>query len=158
MRLFDIPESKHYEYSCKEDDLPSGIDFSESIGIAAEDLKAKVLTIGWLGEVFRIFQDGPELYAINEEYLKPFAGGLSYIKYHRRQMQTTGGGFILGINVGLGLQAIICPSRLHINEAFAEEFEEVAHALKYMGRTFPKKEYEPQPPAEKLQQTLVLVE
>ena len=135
LRLFDVPESKRDDYYCKYEDLPSGIDFSDGLGIDGDGVKDLTATIGWLGESYRLFQDGRELYAINEAYLAPFAGDLSYIKYHRRDMK--GGGFLLGVNVGLGLQAVIYPAFLHRQDIFTEGIQEIAEAFLFMQRNYP---------------------
>ena len=136
LRLFDIPESKHTDFYCTTDDLPTGIDFSDAINEESEEIKAKVITIGWLGEVFRLFMDGTELYAVNDMYLAPFAGDTAYLRYHRREMQ--GGGFLLGINVGLGLQALICPYHIHKQDPFMSEILEITEALLFMQRNYPR--------------------
>ena len=150
LRLFDVPESKRDDYYCKFEDLPSGIDFTDGPGVHGDGVKSKTATIGWLGESFQLFEDGNELYAINEVYLAPFAGDLSYIKYHRREMK--GGGFMLGVNVGLGLQAVICPSFLHRQEIFTEGILEIAEAFLFMQRNYPTPSGAEEQPADGLEQ------
>ena len=150
LRLFDVPEGKRDDYYCKFEDLPEGIDFSDALGVNGDGLKAKTATIGWLGESFQLFQDGAELYAINEMYLAPFAGDTSYIKYHRREMK--GGGFLLGVNVGLGLQAVICHSPLHRQEIFTEGMLEIAEAFLFMQRNYPTPSGAEKEPADGLEQ------
>jgi len=134
LRLFDVPESNRYDYFCKHEDLPSGIDFANETGVSGKDLKEESATIGWLGKSYRLFKDGAELYYINEIYLAPFAEDYNYVKFHRREMK--GGGFLLGINVGLELQALICPSFLHRQETFVETIGEISKALFYMQGNF----------------------
>ena len=135
LRLFDVPESKHTDYFCKYTDLPQGIDFTDETGINSPELKTHTATIGWRGQSFQLFIDGSELYAINEEYITPFAGDLSYIRYHRREMKV--GGFLLGINVGLCLKAVICPSFLHRAEVFTENIRAISDAFLFMQRNYP---------------------
>lgn len=136
LRLFDIPESKHTDFYCTAEDLPTGIEFSDAIGAENEGVKDKSITIGWLGEVFRLFMYEKELYAINEMYLTPFAGDTAYILYHRRKM--AGGGFLLGVNIGLGLQAVIAPYMVHRQEPYMAEMVEITEAMLYMQRNFPR--------------------
>ena len=152
LRLFDVPESKHAEYYCQTRDLPEGIDFSDETGVYRDDLSYETITIGWLGGVYRLFKDGAELHAINEAYLSPFAGDLNYVKYHRREFKD--GTFLLGINIGLGLQAVICPGLLHQQEPFTDVIVKIAESFLHMKRNFPRKEPTETPENNPEQQTL----
>ncbi|MCL2356621.1 MAG: hypothetical protein FWC70_05595 [Defluviitaleaceae bacterium] len=143
LRLFDVPESKHVDYHCKFDNLPEEIDFSDEIGAQDEGLEPNPLTIGWKDSRYALFKDGPELYAINTDYLEPFVGDSDYIRYHRRELKGAGGGFVLGINMGLQLQAVICPDMIYRQEKFTKGITEVAEACLYMQRHFPKPEILP---------------
>jgi len=134
LRLFDIPESKWYSYLCKYRNLPEGVDFTNEIGTGCY-VEEMTTTIGLQEKTYRLFKDGEELYAVNQAYLAPFTGDDEYIRYHRRE--TKCGGFLLGVNVGLGLKAIIYPYYLHRKEEFVCEMNEISHTLLFMQQNFP---------------------
>ena len=94
--------------------------------------------LNWLNNTWSLFQNDSELYAINKVYLAPFAGDSDYIRYHRREMK--GGGFVLGINVGLALQGIILPNMVHRQDGFMGEMLEITESFLYMQRNFPAPE------------------
>jgi len=136
LRLFDVPKKKHHAYYCQVDNLPEGIDFSDEAGVNSEDLRPYFITIGRGNESFQVFNDGSTLYAINETYLTPFAGNLEYVKYHKREIK--GGTFMLGINVGLLLQAVIAPYLLHWDEPLVNDMRRITEGLQYMQKNHPR--------------------
>jgi len=115
LALWSIPEKNWLDYGRTEKDMPSNINFIDNAGIP---IKKHSLSVGWKGESFQLFEDTTGIYAINEIYLAPFTDNLDYIEYHRQPNQ--GGGFLLGVAVGLGLQAVIAPSMIIRDSDFTE--------------------------------------
>ena len=132
LRLLDVPESKQNDYHCKEMGLPDWLDFSSDT-YKDEELKPLATTIGWLGESYQLFEDGAKIYCISEAYLAPFSADASYTRYHRRE--TSSGQFLLGVKIGLGLQALIAPAITFRNEQHREELKKIAEAFLHMART-----------------------
>lgn len=130
LRIFDVPADKHDDWACRLDKLPESMDFSD-IGVGEVDLQPMGVSVVWQDKSHLFFKDGAEIHAINEAYLKPFAGNMDYIRFHGRR--TTGGSFYLCVSIGLGLQAVIMPMR--IDEELTRQATEIAEALLYMQRT-----------------------
>ena len=134
LRLFDIPEGKHSDFTCIQKPLPEGIDFTNDGRVKHEDFEPQTITVGWAESTYNIFRDGREMWAVNSMYLAPLAEYMKYLTYHKRSMSH--GGFALGVNVGLELQAIICPSLLHHYDDFVESITKYAEAFMLMGKKY----------------------
>ena len=122
--LLDIPAKKRSDWSTSVSNGPFPFSFDDDGGRPVEE---RLITVGWEGERYRLFEDSSGIYAINEAFLAPFDGHLEYVNFCRQPSDSRR--FLLGVRVGLQLQAVIAPSGLLQTESFIEKINALTTAL-----------------------------
>jgi hypothetical protein len=131
LRIFDVPEGKQEKWDYREIPipLPRILDISESYKQDLEPLKTSVV---YKGYECKLFKCDKEIHAVNANYLKVFSDSPEYVRFHK--IKTESGAFVLGVNIGLGIQAVIFPIVLHRCDDLIGEMKEITDALVYMSR------------------------
>jgi hypothetical protein len=131
LRIFDVPPDKHAAWICDEKELPTTIDFSD-VTESETIIEPIKLNIEWDEYRYRLFPDGERIYTIRADYIKPLLDEPDYLTYQKRE--TSGGGFVLAVKIGMELKAIIFPYFLHESEEYLEEIERMAGLYRSMAQ------------------------
>lgn len=125
LQIFDIPEDKRKEWYLDTMPMPEQL-CHEGFYRMNEEFKQLKTAIEFGGETYQLFENGGEIYAFNEKYLKPLYDETEFMLYHKKEWsEGTKRIIALVCNVGLQTKAIILPYMF--GDDAVEEFKMISN-------------------------------
>ncbi|GHV34941.1 hypothetical protein FACS18949_11930 [Clostridia bacterium] len=126
LTMFDVPDDKRGGWLTGQSEFPTDYIDIENNTSDETDIEPEALRLEWLNEIYCVFIDGTNVYAIYQEYIKPLLIDFNYLTFHKRK--NSNGGFVLAVKVGMELKAIIMPNKIEEDKSFVESLKNIFNA------------------------------